>query len=56
LNRLFPESEGKELGFDALRGRADFQNLLVEPEAKAVRKAKPKDLSHRAAGGPRPAG
>ena len=36
-------SELKEPDFDALRGRADFQKLVAEVEAKAVPKAKPKD-------------
>ena len=35
--------ELKEPDFDALRGRADFQKLVAELEAKAGPKAKPKD-------------
>jgi tetratricopeptide (TPR) repeat protein len=36
-------SELKEPDFDALRGRADFQKLVVEVEAKPGPKAKPSD-------------
>jgi WD40 repeat protein/tetratricopeptide (TPR) repeat protein len=36
-------NELKEPDFDALRGRADFQKLVAEVEAKSGPKAKPKD-------------
>jgi tetratricopeptide (TPR) repeat protein len=36
-------SELKEPDFDALRGRADFQKLVAEVEARSAAKAKPKD-------------
>src|SRR5262249_14976009 len=41
--------ELKEPDFDPLRGRADFQKLVAELEAKAGPKARPKDWSPRAA-------
>jgi hypothetical protein len=36
-------SELKEPDFDALRGRAEFQKLVVEVEARSAPNAEPKD-------------
>jgi hypothetical protein len=36
-------NELKEPDFDALRGRAEFQQVLAEVEAKTRPKARPKD-------------